>query len=84
MKAPYMRIVYLPDVFTRVIGSTKDESIRMIIEMLKKHKVAVFINPIEGRQAVRVSAQILSTKAEYRVIAKFIKSEAMRMEKAGK
>ena len=81
MKAPYMRIVYLPDAFTDVGGPTQQDADRMIIEMLEEFNVAIFINPVNGRQATRVSAQLFSTKREYIAVAGLVKRKAQQMLK---
>ena len=76
MKAPYMRIVFLPDVFTKAYGDVD----QLMIDMLEEFKFSIFINSVQGRLIVRVSAQIFSTKAEYLYVAKMIKKRTKELE----
>ena len=80
MKAPYMRIVFLPEIFTKVYGVDQNSADNMILDMLDQLKVAMFVNPVQGRLCTRVSAQIFSTKAEYVYAAKMIKKKAEELE----
>lgn len=76
MKAPYMRIVFLPEVFTKHYGSKTEDADRMIIDMLNDFKLAIFVNPVQGKLATRVSAQIFSTRNQYKYAARVIKRRA--------
>ena len=80
MKAPYMRVVYLPLIFTKVYGSTNAAGDQMIIDMIKKYNIYMFVNSVNNRLATRVSAQIFSTKREYLHAVKVVKQLAKELE----
>ena len=81
MKAPYMRIVFLPEIFTEYYGNKGEDADRAIIDMLNEHKLSIFINPVQGKLATRVSAQIFSGKSEYRYASKSNIKKAQKLKK---
>jgi hypothetical protein len=81
MKAPYMRVVFLPEIFTKVYGNTQKDGDNLVVEFIEKDKVVLIVTVVERRLAIRVSAQIFSTKKEYLYVAKFIKNRAKLLEK---
>ena len=80
MKAPYMRIVFLPEIFTEYYGSKGEDADRAIIDMLNEYKLSIFINPVQGKLATRVSAQIFSGKSEYRYASNCILEKAQKLK----
>ena len=76
MKAPYMRTVYLPDIFTEVYGNTVSAPENLIKEFLEEENLAIVFIMVQHRMATRVSAQIFSTRSEYIFVAKLIKRRA--------
>ncbi|XP_065674398.1 uncharacterized protein LOC100214466 isoform X2 [Hydra vulgaris] len=76
MKAPYMRTVYLPDIFTEVYGNAPNAPANLMKEFLEEENVAVVILTVQNRMATRVSAQIFSTKREFIIVANLIKKKA--------
>ena len=81
MKAPYMRIVFLPEIFTKVYGNTQKNGDDLVVELIELEQVVMIVTVVDGRLAVRVSAQIFSTKKEYIYVAKFIRDKAKLLEK---
>ncbi|XP_065640823.1 uncharacterized protein LOC100210723 isoform X1 [Hydra vulgaris] len=79
MKAPYMRTVYLPNVFTEVYGGDSIAADALIKSLIKEERLVIFINPVQGRLSTRVSAQIFSTRAEYTYAAEVIKRKALEL-----
>ena len=80
MKAPFMRVVHLPLIFTKVYGSSHEDADRMIVDMIENHNIVMFVKAVEGRLCTRVSAQIFSTKKEYVYVAKVVKEVAKELE----
>lgn len=81
MKAPYMRIVFLPEIFGKVYGTTQADGDRLVVEFIEKHNVVMIVTVVDGRLATRVSGQIFSTKCEYVYAANFIKRRAIELER---
>lgn len=81
MKAPYMRIVFLPEIFSKVYGTTQQDGDRLVVEMLEQHNVVMIVTVVDGRLATRVSGQIFSTKSEYVYAANFIKRRAQELDR---
>lgn len=81
MKAPYMRIVFLPDIFNTVYGTTQKDGDQLVIDLIERDNVVMIITVVGGRLATRVSGQIFSTKSEYVYVANFIKRRAQELEK---
>ena len=80
MKAPYMRIVFLPEIFTKVYANIEIGQVKLLYETIEFDKVVAFFVLVDNRISVRVSAQIFSTKREYCYFAKFIKNKAKALE----
>ena len=80
MKAPYMRVVNLPQIFTKCYGNSRDAADNFMLDMINKYKICMFVNSVDGILSARVSAQIFSTKGEYLHVAKVIKNLASEME----
>jgi len=81
MKAPYMRIVFLPDIFNEVYGTTQKDGDQLVVDLIERDNVVMIITVVGGRLATRVSGQIFSTKSEYVYVANFIKTHAQELEK---
>ena len=80
MKAPYMRVVQLPAIFTKHYGPTTEGGDEMILDMVRDFRITMFVNPADGVLSTRVSAQIFSTKAEYVYVARIVKAYAKSLE----
>ena len=76
MKAPYMRTVYLPDIYNKICGLDLIAAEKLMKYFLQKENIAIYINPVQGRLTTRVSAQIISRRGEYIHVAKVIKKNA--------
>ena len=81
MKAPYIRLVFLPEIFNKIYGRTEEDADKLVIDLIERDNVVMIITVVDGRLATRVSGQIFSTKSEYVYVANFIKRRAKELEK---
>jgi len=80
MKAPYMRIVFFPDVFTQYYGIEYSGCDQMILDLIEEYNLSMFCNPVQGKISTRVSAQIFSGKSEYYYAVRCIKRKAEELK----
>ena len=71
-----MRLVKLPAVFTERFASDPE----VMSDMFNSYKAIMMVTVVDNEMWVRVSAQICSTKQEYRYVAKAVKQRAKELE----
>ena len=82
MRAPFLAVVRLPNAISAYYGATDKGAQKVIQDLYRKFKVAVYVVSLQGCLWCRISAQVYNTTNDYQTLCNAVnemKNEALTM-----